>query len=713
MDIPKFVLQSSTQMRKLSVTAFFLLLNMSAAIGQEPDFAQLNDTAAINRCIRYVHDNFRENKDNLYTLAGKILSASERLNYIQGKQSAFFLMGRMLKRAGSIDSGKIMFKKSIALIEKYPQLKFSFESYGNLANLFSMESVYDSALYFIRFMRDHSIASGDTTNYITATNNMSIIYRYLGQWDSSLIVLEENEKMIRLTKDTVRLSHCIHLKGTLMQAMGNVRMALEYYFEALNLLKKVDKPALVYLTQLDIATLYLELKEYRQAIDLLNSIKEGYESEIQGQMTFYNTIGSAYQGLNKFDSAYFYFSKSIEVCLENKQYGKAAIAYNYMGDLLNEQGKYSKAVDYLRKGKKICEGKKMKQQYARLCNSLGVSYLKLNQPGRALSEFSEALKTGEALNDISILKNATNGLHEVNSRQGNYKAAYQFMVRYKTYSDSLLNAENIRTITTKDLEYAFNQEKETMLQEQARERMLNAEILKRQKLIRNSIILFCLLLLVIIGIVYRNYKLKKRSDDDKAALMKEIHHRVKNNLQIVSSLLNIQTEYLRDARVKDAVMESQGRVKAMALIHQLLYQEKSLKSIDFRKYLDQLGKILTTIFKKPDTDVSVAIQCEDIELDVDISIPLGLIVTELVSNSFKYAFDDGKGEIKIVMNRSRADHYEMTIGDNGKGLPENFDIGNTNSMGLKLVKILSDQVDADLSFANDHGAIFRISFKGV
>jgi two-component sensor histidine kinase len=152
-------------------------------------------------------------------------------------------------------------------------------------------------------------------------------------------------------------------------------------------------------------------------------------------------------------------------------------------------------------------------------------------------------------------------------------------------------------------------------------------------------------------------------------------------------------------------------VKAMALIHQLLYQEGNFTRIDFGTYLKQLVTALSGIFKKPGTKVSTEIQAEQVFLDIDTSIPLGLIVTELVSNAYKYAFNDSnRGMIKITVLRNEGKTYELAVSDNGKGLPESFSIDNASSMGLKLVKILSDQLDAKLSFNNDKGTSFKLVF---
>ncbi len=697
--------------RLLSIIIVQFLFLLCYSQPPTPESNELADTASINTMSKHIRKIIKTDSKEALSLSRKVVRASEWLKYSRGMMDGYYSLAYILKRSGELDSAKKFYKKCIILAEKDKDLEISSSVYLNLANIYNSQSDYDSAVLFDGYARERSIKESDTTIFIIASNNLAVTYRYLGMWDSSLFVLKENEKIIRLKKDTVRLGTCLHLQAMIMQGQGNVKAALEYYYKALDILKPTNRLAPVYLVQVDLASLYLEMGEFRKTIDLLTSIREGHEHEVQGQMSLNNTLGKAYQGIHNFDSAFFYYQKSLDECLALKQPGKAAMAYRFLGNLLNQQGKYTEAVSYLQKGLEVCDRKEMKQEYAITCNSLGTSFLNLQKIPQAEKYFSTAMMIGHELTDIAILKDAADGLQQVNVLNGNYKEAYKYMSQYKLYSDSLLNAENIRMITTKDLEYGFNNERASMMQQQAEERLLHQESLKRQKLIRNTTILVCVLLILISVITYRSYIGKKKANDEKAALMKEIHHRVKNNLQIISSLLNIQTEYLKDLSIIGAVKESQSRVKAMALIHQLLYQEENLTHIDIEMYLKQLVTTLTGIFETPDVKVTTEIFSEKILLDIDTSIPLGLIVTELVSNAFKYAFNDSKqGHIKIAMHRKERKLYELTVCDNGKGLPENFDIDNTNSMGLKLVNILSDQINAKFSFQSREGTSFKLIF---
>jgi len=202
-----------------------------------------------------------------------------------------------------------------------------------------------------------------------------------------------------------------------------------------------------------------------------------------------------------------------------------------------------------------------------------------------------------------------------------------------------------------------------------------------------------------------------RSLKEKELLLKEIHHRVKNNLQVVSSLLKLQTGYVKDENALDLLMDSQNRVRSMALVHQKLYQSADFSEINFTEYLRQLSGHLLNSFKTNPEIVSIDISAEKLELGIDHAVPCGLIVNELISNSLKYAFPDGKkGTIIIDLRKSNNNEIILTISDDGVGFPEGINYRETQSLGLQLVNTLVGQIDGNISMENHVGTTFRISF---
>jgi len=202
------------------------------------------------------------------------------------------------------------------------------------------------------------------------------------------------------------------------------------------------------------------------------------------------------------------------------------------------------------------------------------------------------------------------------------------------------------------------------------------------------------------------------------ARKKEIHHRIKNNLQVISSLLDLQAEKFRDKEVLEAFRESQSRVLSMSFIHEELYKGEGTDTLDFSIYLRKLAKNLFQTYSLSSKNINLFMDLEeDTFLDMDTAIPLGIIVNELISNALKHAFTGKTGEIRIRLSREGENDemnnsfYSLIISDNGKGLPENLKLEYVESLGLRLVNILVDQLDGSLEFKRNQGTEFRIGFR--
>ncbi len=197
---------------------------------------------------------------------------------------------------------------------------------------------------------------------------------------------------------------------------------------------------------------------------------------------------------------------------------------------------------------------------------------------------------------------------------------------------------------------------------------------------------------------------------EKDVLMKEIHHRVKNNLQVISGLLELQSKVLTDETAKDALREGRNRVRSIALIHQNLYQFENLSTIELKRFVNDLCRQVESVFQKQNP-VAVNITVPDLHLDIDTAVPLGLIMNELLSNSFKHAFNDvAAGEINLEIRSIIEGKYQLLYSDNGPGLPVNFDVAKTSTLGIQLIYDLSRQIGGSVKYDNSNGASFIINF---
>ena len=210
----------------------------------------------------------------------------------------------------------------------------------------------------------------------------------------------------------------------------------------------------------------------------------------------------------------------------------------------------------------------------------------------------------------------------------------------------------------------------------------------------------------------------RSSLSEKELLLQEIHHRAKNNLQIISSLLSLQENKTDDENYKRLIDSSIRRIESMAIIHDKLYRSKNLSDVNLYKYIESLTKALVTGFGINRNTFELEIEVNNTSLDLQFAVPCGLIINELISNSFKHAFkgieysEVNKKKISVIVNTNNDNDVELVVADNGKGLPDNFDLAEIESLGLHIVNIITKhQLNGNIKIENNNGARFTITFK--
>jgi PAS domain S-box-containing protein len=203
----------------------------------------------------------------------------------------------------------------------------------------------------------------------------------------------------------------------------------------------------------------------------------------------------------------------------------------------------------------------------------------------------------------------------------------------------------------------------------------------------------------------------QKSLEEKEMLLKEIHHRVKNNLQVISSLLHLQRQYVGDEEADEVLMESQNRVKSMAMLHEKLYQSEDLSNIRISDYVESLVNELFYSYAVKIGRINPVLDIDDVTLNMETAVPGGLLISELVSNSLKHAFPGRReGEIRVSLKKFH-DKYELTVSDNGIGLPNDVNFQKTDSLGLQLINTLVGQIEGDIELDKNQGTEFKIVFK--
>ncbi|HXB10235.1 MAG TPA: histidine kinase dimerization/phosphoacceptor domain -containing protein [Puia sp.] len=444
---------------------------------------------------------------------------------------------------------------------------------------------------------------------------------------------------------------------------------------------------------------------------------------------------------------------------------KEALA-SLFGFVYNALGEYGMAEQYYLQ--MIDLDKAMAPQLQR--SIFRVPYIRYDEPFYAIGRFYTMRKRyGEAkpyLEKALALRHNGRGvvegdielcLFEGDSAMGNYKPAMAHYIRYKAINDSIYNVAKVKELADMQVKYETDQKEQSirLLQSQSQiQRQTNQAELQRANTQRNITLAGVAALLIISGLTFLAYRNKQRTNrqlrrqqaqineqngvltglvsdktqllmekdkllNDKDLLLKEVHHRVKNNLHLVISLLESQAAYLKNSAALEAILESQNRVRAIALIHQKLYSAENVMQVDMAAYIPELIDYLNESFHTKKHDISIVHAVEGIRLDVSQAIPVGIILNEAITNAIKYAFPAcNRGKIAVSMKlqcrpgggKTEGRAIRVTICDNGSGLPRDFDIHAIHSMGMTLMFGLSRHLQGDLSITNEPGVRIMLEF---
>lgn len=298
---------------------------------------------------------------------------------------------------------------------------------------------------------------------------------------------------------------------------------------------------------------------------------------------------------------------------------------------------------------------------------------------------------------------------------------YVLLARQNILKDSIVESEqayNALLLSENNLKQSQLSKEQQLKDALARENTLQTSQLTKEKQARWLLTGGIGLLLLSgfsIFVLYRKQKNKnviiQKQATDLEVLMKEIHHRVKNNLQVVSSLLDLQSHTITDSQASAAVKEGKNRVQSMALIHQNLYSEGNIKGIMVKEYISNLVQSLSDSYNITNDKVKVNINIDDLNLDVDTMIPLGLVLNELVSNSFKYAFKETTNGVLNIMLEEKNEKLHLKVSDNGTGFPADMDVKSTKSFGLKMIRAFAQKLKASLDIYNNNGAVVEMQIS--
>jgi len=472
-----------------------------------------------------------------------------------------------------------------------------------------------------------------------------------------------------------------------------------YFRKALFVAKKYKDNNAVHEVAFNITHVLLRQGKTTDALLFLHEIEKEYNAEdVISQIRIAAAFAAVYVKLNRYE-----------------------IAQKYCTQLLNISGKYE-----------------LNSEEKSLLYSAAIPVLLATHKYPETRKY--LLANGRLVEKVGLLMNLANNhlwWFKLDSTRGDYISAIAHYQAYKRLNDSLFNESKSRQVSQleivynieqKDKDLAFKEQNIQLLKKQAQ---LQYSQLQASSVIKNFTLSGIVLLLIIIILLYKNTQHRSRSHKllqaqqveiqkknasledlikEKDWLVKEIHHRVKNNFHMVIGLLGTQSGYLKTEEALLAVSDSQHRIHAMSLIHQKLYQSDNLSAINMPDYIHELVDYLRDSFNIRQA-IRFELHIDRIELDLSHCIPLGLILNEAITNAIKYAFPDGReGVIIISLSQVQEHRILLMIKDNGTGLPPAFDIHARNSMGMNLMQGLSEDIDGDFDIVNQDGTSISITF---
>jgi len=523
-----------------------------------------------------------------------------------------------------------------------------------------------------------------------------------------------------------RLQTTYSLLSDISRVKGNFSKSLRYAMLAIESMNKSGDTSSAANFYADLGRIYLEIgnnedgiKWYKKALQTWGKsrrpnfavfVAAGY---VSGDLIRRNRPGDALAFTLKLSRQIPPITKIQNACITQN----LAQCYDALGE-------YGKAERYYKQSLQLYASSAMDFEFPQEARrSIGKFYLSRNNYGSAGRYLRQALQSNPQKLSAAALRDIHHMLFRVDSAEFNYVSAIKHYQIYKQLNDSILDTRKTREIGELQIQYETEKRKKDLVLLNNKNK-LQQNKLQRAAMAQNFTQAVVVLLVIILALLYQQYKLKNRSNRDlrkqkqeiseknnslnhflneKEWLLKEIHHRVKNNLQIVISLLNTQSSYLENDIAKKAIKESQYRMHSISLIHQKLYQSDNLAYINMADYIRELALYLKESFDLSG-HINFSFDLSTVCLNINQAIPVGLILNEAITNAIKYAFTgEDKGSIRISFSRNEEGQVCLSVGDDGPGFPPDFDIDECKSLGMNLMKGLSSQLEGSFDMIRNNG----------
>lgn len=500
--------------------------------------------------------------------------------------------------------------------------------------------------------------------------------------------------------------------GYVYERRGDLSKAFEYASKTLELGRKYQDKKAMAMAYSDISNLFWKQGKFEKGVEYgLKSIalfEERGIKDLDFDFTLH-VLGNSLMELGQYEAALPYFQRSSEIGKQYGFYNNLSDTYIALTDLYGEMGDFENAANSGKEALKYAELLQNDFMVVRSLLSLGKLKNEQQDFESAIIYLERSIRTAtDEFGDRYFLSLIYHELAEAYEGAGDIPNSYQAFKKYNELNQQVFNAEADQRIAQLQTEMDVNQ-KESII-------FLQEEALKRQNIIQVFTLLFTALMLFFLFFLYRVFVKRKKyslllekQNQEKEFLLKEIHHRVKNNLETISSLLALQTAQIENQELQEIMIESQNRVQSMGMIHQNLYQGENLAAIEMKNYFENLGRFIIDSFDASDRIV-LEVNMKPLELNVDRAIPIGLIVNELITNSLKYAFPNQRDGLISISLEEKNRHLYLRIADDGVGMGATTQLKGTG-FGSQLVQLLTRQLDGKMTLSTQRGTELYFEFK--
>jgi two-component system, sensor histidine kinase PdtaS len=620
---------------------------------------------------------------------------------------AEYNFGIYYRRTGRYREALIHFNESFLLEKELSNKKKQAMCMLNIGVMYMNLGVNDSAnIYFIP-AKKLAIEIRDTSTLQSIFVNTSIIHETKGEYLNAMDELNFAEVY---SKSDYDLAYVYGNRGRIFYYQGKVDSAIFYYNKAADYFEKSGNELEQGMNLVNIGILLMDQgnltraeTEYKKAEAIFEKAKNNYYLG-----SVYINIAQIHNEKKDTDSSYYYYEKALILALETNSSIHIGTIYQSLGILDDIKGDYVKAANRLEKSHQIFMDLGYKRSIAENHYAFSDVYIHLKNYSKAEGYLNKALLLAKQVDNVDLRMNVYDKFIKLYALRNNKEELYKYHAIQLAMQDSLRSIDNFNAVEEISAKYGLKEKGDSILYQQIQLSNQVAINKQRSTLLWLSLIAGGIFLVMTILLFISRKKVNIKNTENEL-LLGEIHHRVKNNLQVISSLLSLQERNITDETAKAAILEGKERVQSMGLIHKMLYQQNNFSGINMSEYIEKLISGLLDSFGKKSEEFTLNYDIKGINLDVDTAIPLGLIINELVVNALKHAYSITK-EPKINVNLKEINsQLVLQVEDNGTGVVA--DVQSSESFGMKLVNSLSRQLRGTIDIEQKDGLCFKIAIN--